>query len=181
METKIFTRRASPSPSGAVWLTRGAFLWLGAERFFLSPAQYEWHKKEITSSQYFRNTRPEFDAESWHLPPTFSLNPLRRRGAPEIVQHHRVKPRRAPHCFSGFTIKACKMNGPTLLLPAQLWQHSYTASPCPLRLWVPVRCTCPPPCHCIQMKWHTLQVLWLNGFVLFHMRGGSWVKVLHSM
>ena len=26
-----------------------------------------------------------------------------------------------------------------------------TASPCPLQLWVPLRCTFPPPCHCKQM------------------------------
>lgn len=41
--------------------------------------------------------------------PTFSLSPLLRggerwlgegvEGAPEIVQHHRVRPRRAPYCF----------------------------------------------------------------------------------
>lgn len=60
---------SSPSSSGTGCLTRGAFLWLGAERLFLSPAHYH---KEITSSLYFRNRRSEFTAaESWHLSQLF--------------------------------------------------------------------------------------------------------------
>lgn len=88
---------ASPSPSGAVCLTRGAFLWLGAERLFLSPARCERHKKEITSSQYFRKSLSEFTAAvSWHL--NF-FTQFFGGGAPGTVQHHRVRPRRVPYCF----------------------------------------------------------------------------------
>lgn len=46
-------------PSSPV--TRGAFLWLGAERLFLSPDHCERHEKEITSSQRPRHaTRADF-------------------------------------------------------------------------------------------------------------------------
>lgn len=56
------------------------------------------HKKEISSSQYFRKTRSEFAAaESCHVSQLF--HSIRRRGTPEILQHHRVRPRRAPYCF----------------------------------------------------------------------------------
>lgn len=68
---------------GAVCLTRGAFLWLGAERPFLSPTHYKWHKKEITTSQCFRKRRPEFTCAKLDISPNFSPYPLCRRRAPE--------------------------------------------------------------------------------------------------
>lgn len=52
----ITLQKCCPSqPVGCLW-PKSAFLWLGAERLFLSPDHCERHKKEITSSQRLRRT-----------------------------------------------------------------------------------------------------------------------------
>lgn len=52
----LMLQKCCPSqPVGCLW-PKSAFLWLGAERLFLSPDHCERHKKEITSSQRLRRT-----------------------------------------------------------------------------------------------------------------------------
>lgn len=87
-----------PAPSGAVCLTRGAFLWLGAEHLFLHPARCE---KETTSLQCFREARWKFTAaESSHVSKTFQLDPPCREDAPEnsSAPPRRTRPRDS-YCF----------------------------------------------------------------------------------